>query len=123
MDVGHLNITWHHNWWADNIAERMPRSRDGKIHVVNNLFTASGNDYCTNSGSQSSLLVENNVYIGVSNPLQEDSNGNMLARCNVFTSTSGSKTASGTGFTPPYTLTPDATPALEATIRAQAGPQ
>ena len=123
VDVGHLNITWHHNWWADNIAERMPRSRDGKIHVVNNLFTASGNDYCTNSGSQSSLLVENNVYIGVSNPLQEDSNGNMLARGNVFTSTSGSKTASGTGFTPPYQLTPDATTGLEATLRSQVGPQ
>ena len=123
LDVGHLNITWHHNWWADNIAERMPRSRDGKIHVVNNLFTASGNDYCTNSGSQSSLLVENNVYIGVNNPLQEDSNCNMLARGNVFTNTSGSKTASGTGFTPPYQLTPDATTALEATIKSQAGPQ
>ena len=122
-DVGHLNITWHHDWWADNIAERMPRSRDGKIHVVNSLFTAIGNDYCTNSGSQSSLLVENNVYVGVNNPLQEDSNGNMLARGNVFTSTSGSKTASGTGFTPPYTLTPDAMAGLEATLRAQAGPQ
>ena len=41
----------------------MPRSRDGKIHVVNNLFTAPGNNYCTNSGNMSSLLVENNVYM------------------------------------------------------------
>jgi pectate lyase len=121
-DKGHLNITWHHNWWADNIAQRMPRSRDGKIHVVNNLFTASGNDYCTNSGNLSSLLVENNVYIGVSNPLQEDDDGNMLARNNVFQSTSGSKTAKGTGFTPPYGLTPDDTANLESTIRSQAGP-
>jgi len=122
-DVGHLNITWHHNWWADNIDQRMPRSRDGKIHVVNNLFTASGNSYCTNSGSLSSLLVENNIYIGVNNPLQEDSNGNMLARGNLFTSTSGSKTASGTGFTPPYTLAADATAGLEATLRSQVGPR
>ncbi|HEY7370683.1 MAG TPA: hypothetical protein VIF57_00800 [Polyangia bacterium] len=122
-DAGHLNITWHHNWWADNIAERMPRSRDGKIHVVSNLFTASGNDYCTNSGNLSSLLVENNVYIGVNNPLQEDDDGNMLARNNVFTNTTGSKTAAGTGFTPPYALTPDATANLEATIRSQAGPR
>ncbi len=123
IDVGHLNVTWHHNWWADNIAERMPRSRDGKIHVVNNLYTAAGNDYCTNSGSLSSLLVENNVYIGVNNPLQEDANGNMLNRGNVFTSTTGSRTSGGTGFTPPYTLTPDATANLEATIRSQAGPR
>jgi pectate lyase len=123
VDVGHLNVTWHHDWWADNIAERMPRSRDGKIHVVNSLFTASGNDYCTNSGSLSSLLVENNVYLGVNNPLAEDANGNMLARNNVFTNTTGSRTSVGTGFIPPYTLTPDATTSLEATIRSQAGPR
>jgi pectate lyase len=122
-DAGHLNITWHHNWWADNIAERMPRSRDGKIHVVNNLYTAAGNDYCTNSGNLSSLLVENNIYIGVNNPLAEDADGNMLNRNNVFTNTTGSRTSGGTGFVPPYTLTPDPTANLEATIRAQAGPR
>jgi pectate lyase len=122
-DAGHLNVTWHHNWWADNIAERMPRSRDGKIHVTNNLFTARGNDYCSNSGNLSSLLVENNVYIGVANPLQEDADGNMLARGNVFQATSGTTTSKGTGFTPPYTLTPDPTSELAATIMKQAGPQ
>ncbi len=122
IDVGHLNVTWHHDWWADNVAERMPRSRDGQIHVVNNLYTAAGNDYCTNSGNLSKLLVENNVYEGVNNPLQEDADGNMLARGNVFTSTTGSKTSKGTGFTPPYSLSADATANLEATIKAQAGP-
>jgi hypothetical protein len=63
------------------------------------------------------------VYLGVSNPLQEDADGNMLARGNVFTNTTGSKTAKGTGFVPPYALTPDPTANLEATIRAQAGPR
>jgi pectate lyase len=121
-DAGHLNVTWTHDWWADNVAERMPRSRDGNIHVVNNLFTAAGNDYCTNSGNLSHLLVENNVYVGVNNPLEEDADGNMLSRGNVFNNTSGSKTASGMGFTPPYELTPDATDGLEATLRAQVGP-
>src|SRR6478735_3930988 len=98
VDVGHLNVTWHHDWWADNVAERMPRSRNGNIHVVNNLFTAAGNDYCTNSGNLSHLLVENNVYVGVANPLQENDDGNMLSRGNVFTSTTGSKTSKGSGF-------------------------
>jgi pectate lyase len=118
-----LNVTWHHDWWADNIAERMPRSRDGKIHVTNNLFTSSGNDYCTNSGNLSSLLVENNVYMAVSNPLQEDSDGNMLARGNVFQGASGTMTSKGTGFTPPYPFTPDPTTNLAALIMSQAGPQ
>ena len=122
-DVGHLNVTWHHNWWANNVAERMPRSRDGKIHVVNNLFTAQGNDYCTNSGNMSSLLVDNNVYMNVRNPLQEDADGNMLARGNVFQGTTGPTTSKGTGFTPPYALTVDATGNLAATIMSQAGPR
>jgi pectate lyase len=121
-DAGHLNVTWTHDWWADNVAERMPRSREGDIHVVNNLFTAAGNDYCTNSGNLSHLLVENNVYVGVNNPLEEDADGNMLSRGNVFTNTSGTKTSSGTGFTPPYQLTADATDGLEAALRAQVGP-
>jgi pectinesterase len=77
--------------------------------------------YCTNSGNLSSLLVENNIYIGVNNPLQEDADGDMLNRGNVFTNTTGSRTSGGTGFAPPYTLTADPTANLEATIRAQAG--
>jgi len=121
-DVGHLNVTWHHDWWADNVNQRMPRTRNGKIHVVNSLFTSAGNSYCTNSGFQSHLLVENNVYSGVKNPLQPDANGDMLARGNVFTSTSGTTTASGTGFAPPYSYTPEATGALAASIMSGAGP-
>ena len=47
----------------------MPRSRRGKIHVVNNLFTAEGNTTAPTPASIRTLLVENNVYIGVKNPL------------------------------------------------------
>jgi pectate lyase len=121
-DVGHLNVTWHHDWWADNVNQRMPRTRRGQIHVVNSLFTSTGNSYCTNSGFETHLLVENNVYIGVKNPLSPDANGDMLARSNVFTSCTGTTTASGTGFSPPYAYTPEATGALEAAIRNGAGP-
>jgi pectate lyase len=121
-DVGHLNVTWHHNWWAENVNQRMPRTRRGKIHVVNNLYSSAGNSWCTNSGFETHLLVENNVYTGVRNPLSPDANGDMLARNNVFTNTTGTTTANGTGFTPPYTYAPEATGALEAAIRSGAGP-
>jgi len=30
-DVGHLNVTWHHDWWAENVNQRMPRTRFGQI--------------------------------------------------------------------------------------------
>jgi pectate lyase len=121
-DVGHLNVTWHHNWWAENVNQRMPRTRRGNIHVVNNLYTSTGNSYCTNSGFETHLLVENNIYLGVNNPLSPDANGDMLAVNNVFTNTTGTTTASGVGFTPPYSYTPEATGALEAAIRNGAGP-
>ncbi len=121
-DVGHLNVTWHHDWWADNVNQRMPRTRRGKIHVVNNLYTPVGDSYCTNSGFETHLLVENNVYAGVKNPLSPDANGDMLARNNVFEKTTGTTTATGTGFTPPYTLAPEPTDQLAAAIMTGAGP-
>src|SRR5262249_37364637 len=121
-DVGHLNITWHHDWWADNVNQRMPRSRYGQIHMLNNLFTSAGDSYCTNAGLMASLLVENNVYSGVRAPLQPDFNGDMLARGNLFQNTSGRTTATGMGFVPPYAYTPDATDTLAAAIMSGAGP-
>ncbi len=122
-DVGHLNVTWHHDWWADNVNQRMPRSRNGKIHLYNNLFTSVGNSYCTNSGFQTHLLVENNVYSGVKNPLSPDANGDMLARGNQFTGTSGTTTANGTGFTPPYQITLEAVSGVQAAGMPGAGPK
>jgi pectate lyase len=123
IDVGHLNVTWHHDWWADNVNQRMPRTRAGKIHLFNNLFTATGNSYCTNAGDGTHLLVESNVYSGVKAPLQPDSNGDMLAKNNIFTNTSGNTTANGTGFSPTYSYSPDAANSVQAAVQAGAGPQ
>src|SRR4029079_1460469 len=83
-DAGHLNVTFHHDWWADNVDQRMPRTRFGQIHVFNNLYTAVGNSYCTNSGIQTHVRVENNVYNGVNRPLAPDANGDMKAQGNLF---------------------------------------
>jgi pectate lyase len=125
-DAGHLNVTFHHDWWAENVNQRMPRTRFGKIHVFNNLYTAAGNSYCTNSGIQTSVLVENNVYMGVNNPLSPDANGNMVARGNIFPGSTGTQTAPTPMvpvFTPPYSYLPlDPTTNLAATIMSQAGP-
>lgn len=126
-DVGHLNITWHHDWWADNVNQRMPRSRDGKIHMLNNLFTAAGDSYCTNAGVLASLLVEGNVYSGVRAPLQPVTGGDMLAPTtgpgvNLFLNTSGLTTAAGVGFVPPYAYTPDPASTVAAAVMAGAGP-
>jgi pectate lyase len=121
-DAGKLNVTWHHDWWAENIDQRMPRTRFGKIHLFNNLFTAAGDSYCTNAGLMASVLVENTIYSGVNDPLAPDANGDMLARGNLFPNSTGTVTATGMGFDPPYPYILDDTTDLEATIRAQAGP-
>ena len=123
-DVGHLNVTWHHDWWADNVVERMPRTRAGKIHLFNDLFTSKGDSYCTNAGQGASLLVENSVYNGVKAPFQVDSDAVTLgSNGNIFTGTSGSTTGSGSGFKPPYTYTLDTASGVQAAIEASAGPQ
>jgi pectate lyase len=123
-DAGHLNITFHHDWWADNVNQRMPRSRAGKIHLLNNLFTAKGDSYCSNAGQGAALLVENTIYSGVKAPFQIDANAvGLVSKGNLFPNSTGTTTGSGSAFTPPYSYTPDSTNNLQADIQANAGPQ
>ena len=102
----------------------MPRSRRGKIHILNSLFTATGNSYCSNAGQDAQLLVEGSVYNGVKAPFQVTQNGTLLAPSgsNVFTNTSGQTTGSGNGFTPTYTYTVDPASGVQAAVQAGAGP-
>jgi pectate lyase len=104
----------------------MPRVRFGHVHLYNNLFTASGNAWCTMSGFDARLLVENNEYKGVNNPLSfttGNNGGEILARGNLFDGTTGSRSDTGNGFTPPYSYTLDATANLMTTLSAKTGPQ
>ena len=58
LDVGRLNVTWHHVWWADNVDQRMPRTRRGQIHVFNSLYTSEGNSYCTDAGFEARFPLQ-----------------------------------------------------------------
>jgi pectate lyase len=130
-DVGKLNVTWHHDWWADRVSERQPRVRYGKNHIFNNLYTGAGDDYCVRAGMNAQLLVENNAFIGVSNPQQFNSTVDqttsfITANNNLYTGTTGSRSTAGGGTaftTPPYMYTLDDTAGLQAAIMAGAGPQ
>ncbi|HEX4475729.1 MAG TPA: hypothetical protein VH142_11670 [Polyangiaceae bacterium] len=127
-DTGHLRITFHHSWWAANVVERMPRVRFGQVHLFNNLYTATGNDYCIGVGNSSNIRNENNVFIGVADPIKSystDGTGVIHSSGNSFQNTTGSKddVGSGTEFTPPYTATLDDASTVEAAVRAGAGPQ
>jgi pectate lyase len=127
-DTGHLRITFHHSWWADNVVERMPRARFGQVHLFDNLYTSTGNDYCIGVGNGVSIRAENNVFIGVNDPIKSystDGTGVIKSTGNVYTNTMGSSADVGTGsvFTPSYSVTLDPTSGLEAAIRAGAGPR
>jgi pectate lyase len=119
-DAGKLKVTLYKNWWADGVAERMPRARFGQIHVANCLFTSAdpGQDHCVRAGYKADLLVESNVFIKQKKPIDLYNNDftAVTQRNNVFSSCSGNTAGSGTSFTPPYTLPLAATSGLQAEI-------
>ncbi len=119
-DIGHLKVTLHHDWWADNVGERMPRVRYGQVHSYNNLFTAEGNNYCIRAGAHSLILSENNAFIGVSTPFDLDG-GDVLSRGDLFDKATGNTTGTGKAFTPPYAYALDAVGTVAAAVRAGAG--
>ena len=130
VDVGKLNVTWHHNWWADKVVERQPRVRYGKNHLFNNLYTSTGDNYCVRAGMDAQLLVENNAFVGVASPQQFNSTvdqgtANITANNNLYSGTSGSESTGGGGtpFTsPPYTYTMDAASGVQSAVQSGAGP-
>jgi pectate lyase len=67
-DLGKLHVTFHHNWWGAYCRERMPSVRYGRVHVYNNYFNATNNNYCTRTRLYAEVLVENNHYEFVQNP-------------------------------------------------------
>jgi pectate lyase len=121
-----LNVTWHHDWWADNVVERQPRVRFGKNHVFNSLYTCSGDKTALAAGVSCNIRVEDNVFVGVANPidLSNDNSASIVQSIgNVFTNCSGSTAGvGGNAFTPSYTYTLDATSGLQTAVQNGAGP-
>ena len=108
-DDGKLKTTLHHNWWDDGVKERMPRVRFGQVHVANNLFSTNSSSTCVRAGKSADLRVENNVFIGVNNPI-DLYNGDYKAVYSAGNYTENVKkgsASSGTNknaFTPSYSM-------------------
>lgn len=135
-DMGKLNVTYHHNWFADNCDQRMPRVMYGKAHIYNNYYTCAGNSYCVAAGSYAEILVESNYFQNVNNPHQfmYALPSSINAVENIYDNTTGSK-SSGFGGQPsastslltagdlPYTYTPDAAADVPDVVMAGVGPK
>jgi len=128
-----LNVTWHHDWWADGVVERQPRVRYGRNHLFNNYYNSSATNYCVRAGIEASILLEGNAFEGVKSPHQFNSTDNEKTayialgsgdRANGYTSVSGDQAKEGGGspFTPPYTYQVTAASAVAAAVKAGAGP-
>lgn len=91
-DWGKNKVTFHHNWFADNVDQRMPRAMYGEVHVYSNYYTAKGNGYCVGFGSYASVLVENNYFKEVNDPIffMYDLYAWVVQRGNTFDRTTGS---------------------------------
>jgi pectate lyase len=130
-DTGHLNITWINDWWAQNVVERQPRIRFGKNHLVNNLWSGSGNNYDIGIGVGANVLTQNNVFAGVKTPINTTSfvkptiaASAVRSTGNLLSGTSGTAPVDlnpGSVFTPPYSLTVAAASTVQAFVQANAG--
>lgn len=120
-DRGRLKVTLHHDWWADNVTERMPRARYGDVHVVNNYYSSNGKNYCIQSGREARLLVEGNYFVNVKEPLVV-AGGELVERNNVFEGTLGIAPSHGAAFEPPYTFPLEDACRVPELVMAGAGP-
>lgn len=131
-DAGLYRVTYHHNWWDLNCAERMPSVRFGRAHIFNNYYEAPGNNYCVRTRKQAECRVEGNFFRNVRNPWEQyitsfsDTQGKLFAAANnvAFLETAHGVSWTGTitngdgtvrvmipgtdvVFTPPYSYTLD----------------
>jgi pectate lyase len=65
-DAGKLRVTMHHNWF-DNVKERSPRVRYGRVHLYNNFYSATPGaeypyGYSIGVGYQSQIVAQNNAF-------------------------------------------------------------
>jgi pectate lyase len=108
---GKLNVTYANCWWK-NCSDRLPRTRYGKVHVVNCNYTlASGFNSANGSGAgfMANTRIENCSFEKINNPcklMSGTSEGGSFAIGCKFTSCTGSTTGGAAGgytaFTPPY---------------------
>ncbi len=128
-DVGHLRVTYHHNWF-DRTFERSPRVRFGEtVHVFNNYYSNINNNtesYAIASVENAGLLVEANVFENVrqacwsASGYADSGPGRLVARNNSLTN-SGPCETNGTVAAVPYAYTAQSVDTVKSSVTAAAG--
>lgn len=125
-DRGHSKVTLHHNYWAAGVRQRMPSVRFGQVHIVNNYYRSDsdGNDYCIAAGKEANLLIENNVFENIQQPLRYIGEAATAVELNnnLFINAPGDKVETGTAFSPPYPYIMTAPEDVETLVKNNPGP-
>ncbi|NUT32886.1 MAG: pectate lyase [Hamadaea sp.] len=122
-DVGHLRVTYHHNWF-DGSGTRHPRVRFGNpVHVYNNYYRA--NEYGVASTMGAGVLVEGNYFESVGQPTlvgyADSADGAIVQRNNYFTGSGTPESGGGSVAGIPYAYTLDSAGGVKAGVSAGAG--
>ncbi|MEV4532527.1 right-handed parallel beta-helix repeat-containing protein [Asanoa sp. NPDC049518] len=122
QDVGHLRVTYHHNWF-DGSGTRHPRVRFGNpVHVYNNYYY--NNEYGVASTMDAGVLVEGNYFENVDEPTlvgyADSDPGTLVQRNNVFVGSGSPQSAGSTGSIP-YSYQLDNASGVKASVTSGAG--
>ncbi|WP_328650432.1 cellulose binding domain-containing protein [Micromonospora sp. NBC_00330] len=123
QDVGHLRVSYHHNWF-DGSNQRNPRVRFGNpVHVYNNYYRANGG-YGVASTENAGVLVEGNYFENVDDPYHlgegDSGPGSLVARNNHFVNSPTGQTG-GSVASIPYSYQLDTASTVKSIVTAGAG--
>ncbi|GIH10557.1 hypothetical protein Rhe02_86240 [Rhizocola hellebori] len=123
QDIGHLRVTYHHNWF-DGSGTRHPRVRFGNpVHVFNNYYF--NNEYGVASTCNAGVLVEGNYFENVDGPTfvgyADSPDGAILQRNNFFVGSGTPENGGGTVNSIPYSYSLASASSVKATVMAGAG--
>src|SRR5689334_3090557 len=125
QDIGHLRVTYHHNWF-DGTTQRHPRVRFGNpVHVYNNYYNGNSG-YGVASTCNAGVLVERNYFENVSHPTVtqtgDSPSGNLRVINNYLVNSGTEQVRSGASVAAiPYAYTPDANNKVKSIVTAGAG--
>jgi pectate lyase len=125
QDIGHLRVTYHHNWF-DGTTQRHPRVRFGNpVHVYNNYYNGNSG-YGVASTCNAGVLVERNYFENVSHPTVtqtgDSPSGNLRVINNYLVNSGTEQVRSGASVAAiPYAYTPDANSKVKSIVMAGAG--
>lgn len=123
-----LRVTFHHNWWSNNVQSHMPVTTYGQVHMYNNLFqtidaSALGNTSATTVLDNAQLLSEHNVYTRVTAPFSKgtDTNGLMRSILNTYEFSPSANAGTDTVFSPNYAYQLDGAHTVPDSVTTYAG--